>query len=76
MQIINNVYMLNIVKTAIYQWRWWSKIKISNCLKEMNVFINKIDEQYVSKKQRGYDVTERTNELSRSLITWNINLLI
>ena len=46
MQIINNVYIFCIVKIAIYQWRWWNEIedKISNGLKDMNVFINKIDE--------------------------------
>ena len=36
------------------------KIKISNGLEEMNVFINKIDKQTVSKRQRWYGVTERT----------------
>ena len=45
-------------------------------LKEMNVFINKIDEQSVSKRQRRYGATERTNELTRSQVTSNINLLI
>ena len=52
MPIINNVCKLYIVRTAIYQWRWWNeiKIKISNGLKEMNAFINKIDEQSVSKR--------------------------
>ena len=44
MQIIDDVYILYIVRTAIYQWRWWNEIEISNGLKEMNVFINKIDE--------------------------------
>ena len=75
MQIINNVYILYIVRTAIYQWRWWNEIKISNGLKVMNVFINKIDEQSVSKRQRRYGVTERTNELTRSQITSNIYLI-
>ena len=42
----------------------------------MNVLINKIDEQSVSKRQRRYSVTERTNELTRSQITSYINLLI
>ena len=43
----------------------------------MNVFINKIEEQSVSKRPwRYYGVTERTNELTRSQITSNINLLI
>ena len=42
----------------------------------MNVFINKIDEESVSKSQRRYGVTERTNELTRSQITSIINLLI
>ena len=51
------------------------KQKMSNSLKEMNVFINKIDEQSVSKRQRRNGVTERTNELTRSKITSNINLL-
>ena len=44
MQIIDDVYILYIVRTAIYQWRCWNEIEISNGLKEMNVFINKIDE--------------------------------
>ena len=66
MQIINNAYIFYIVRTAIYQWRWWNKFKIPECLKEMNVFINKIDEQFVSKSQLRYGVTERTNELKRS----------
>ena len=30
----------------------------------MNVFINKIDEQSVTMRQRRYGVTERTNELT------------
>ena len=78
MQIIENVYKLHIVITVIYQWRWWNKIEItiSNGLKEMDVFINKIDEQSVSKSQRRYGVTERTNKRTRSHITSNINLLI
>ena len=42
----------------------------------MNVFINKIAEQSVSKSQLRYGVTERTNELTRLQITSNINLLI
>ena len=29
----------------------------------MNVFMNKIDEQSVSKRQRRYGVTDRTNQL-------------
>ena len=41
----------------------------------MNDYIN-IGEESVSKRQRRYSVTERTNELTRSLITSNINLLI
>ena len=42
----------------------------------MNVYRNKIDEQSVNKRQERYGVTERTNELTRSQITSNINLLI
>ena len=42
----------------------------------MNVFMNKIDEQYVSKRQRRYGVTECTNELTCSKVTSNIYLLI
>ena len=42
----------------------------------MNVYINKIDEKSVGKRQRRAGVTERTNELTRSQITSNINLLI
>ena len=53
-KLINNVYILNIiVRTAINQWRWWNEIiviKISNSLEEMNVFINKIDEQSVTRE--------------------------
>ena len=46
MQIINSVYILYIVKSAIYQWKWWNdiEINISNWLKEMNVYINNIGE--------------------------------
>ena len=79
MEIINSVYILCILKTVIYQWRWWNEIKIaiSNGLKEMNVFINKIETSNLSvKRQRRYGVTERTNELTRSQITSNINLLL
>ena len=78
MRISNNVYILYIVGTAIYQWRWRNKIeiKISICLKEINVFINKIYEQSICKSHRTYGVTDRTNELTRSQITSNINLLI
>ena len=53
MQIINNVNILCIVKTAINQWKWWSEIKISNGLKEINVLINKIDEQSVKRRDSG-----------------------
>ena len=42
----------------------------------MNDYINNIGEESVSKRQRRYSVTERTNELTRSQITSNINLLI
>ena len=44
MQIINNVYILYIVRSAIYQWKWWNdiEIKIPNGLKEMNDYINNI----------------------------------
>ena len=49
-------------------------IKISNGLKEMNFY--KIDEESVSKSQRRYGATERTNEFTHSQITSNINLLI
>ena len=50
MQIINNVHISYIVRTAICQWKWRTEIEltISNGLKVMNVFINKIDEQSVS----------------------------
>ena len=44
--------------------------------KEINDYINNIGEESVSKSQRRYSVTERTNELTRSQITSNINLLI
>ena len=39
MGIINILYILHIIRTAIYQWRWWNEIEIiiSNGLKEMNV---------------------------------------
>ena len=76
MQIINNVCIFYIGRAAIYQWRWWIRIwmKISNSLKEMNVFINNIDEQ--SAGQWIYGVTECTNELTHSQITSNINLLL
>ena len=42
----------------------------------MNDYINNIGEESVSKRHRRYGVTERTNELTRSKITSNINLLI
>ena len=42
----------------------------------MNDYINNIGEESVIKRQRRYSVTERTNELTRSQITSNINLLI
>ena len=65
MQILNNVY---IVRTAIYQWRWWNEIKISNGLKEINVFINKNDEQSVSKRQLWCDwAYKRANTLTEHL---------
>ena len=35
MQLINNVCLLYVLKTAIYQWKWWNEIKISNGLKVM-----------------------------------------
>ena len=86
MQIINNACALYIVKNSIYQWKLLNEIeiKILNGLKKMNLlkkwninlFINKIDEQSVTKKLRGYGVTERTDELTLSQITSNINLLI
>ena len=78
MQIINSVYILYIVRSAIYQWKWWNdiEIKIPNGLEEMNDYINIIGEESVSKRQWRYSVTERTNELTRSPITSNMNLLI
>ena len=42
----------------------------------MNDYINNIGEESVNKRQRKYSVTQRTNELTRSQITANINLLI
>ena len=42
----------------------------------MNDYINNIGVESVSNRQRRYCVTERTNELTRSQITSNINLLI
>ena len=42
----------------------------------MNDYINHIGKESVSKRQRRYGVTERTNELTRSQITSNINLLM
>ena len=52
------------------------EIQISNDLKEMNDYINNIGEESVSKRQRRYGVTERTNKLTRPQITSNVNLLI
>ena len=42
----------------------------------MNDYISNIGEESVSKRQRRYSVTKRTNELTRSQITSKINLLI
>ena len=39
-------------------------------------YINNIGEESVSKRQRRYSETERTNELTRSQITSNHNLLM
>ena len=52
MQIIDNVCILHIVGTAIYQWKWWNEfeIKILNGLKQINVFMNMIDEKSVSEE--------------------------
>ena len=30
MQIINIAYILYIVRSAIYQWKWWNDIEIKN----------------------------------------------
>ena len=86
MQIINSVYILWIVRSAIYQWKWRNdiEIQISNGLKEMNDYINNIGEESVSKRQRRYSVTERTTHTLTDhpninlLIQWNewVNLLI
>ena len=49
MQIINSIYILYIVRSGTYQWKWWNdiEIKISNGLKEMNDYVNNIGEESV-----------------------------
>ena len=65
MQIINNEYILHIVRTAIYYWKWWNEIEISNGLKINNVFINKIDEQFVHEEAKEI-LSEWANKRSNS----------